>query len=803
MSDTPQLTLHATMGKNEEITAEKHSEITLFNHLPIAVYTCDNLGYITSFNKAAEVLWGRKPEIGKDLWCGSWKIFYTNGEPMDLDTCPMAITLREGRAIEGKEILIERPDYTRLKVRPYPVPIFDEDGLLTGAINTLVDITNLTDGEEKRAMLASIVNSSNDTIISKTLDGIITSWNLAAEKMFGYTAKEAIGKHISLIIPPAQLKEEEVIINNIRQGNKIDHFQTIRIAKDGREVPISLSVSPIMSSNGKVIGASKIVHDITESLQAAEKQAILAAIVDTSDDTILSKTLQGIITSWNKAAEKMFGYTESEALGKHISLIIPSDRLDEEKHIISEISKGRTVDHFQTIRIAKDGRKIPISVSVSPIINSSGNVIGASKIARDISDQQAAHEAARRYTDRLEVINAITETISEELDLNKILQKVTDKTTQLTGAQFGAFFYNNIDANGESFMLYTLSGAPKEAFERFGMPRNTEVFKMTFNGEGVVRVADITKDDRYGRSAPHYGMPPGHLPVVSYLAVPVASRSGAVIGGLFFGHPEPDKFTEEHEDIVASIAGQAAIGIDNAILYEEVKSLNDKKDEFIGLASHELKTPLTSISGYLQIISRLNTDDNTQKFVDKTVNQVKKLSSLVSDLLDVSKIEAGKLQLTKEEFDIKAVVNNIIELMQFSNGNYQLSLETDIDSLIMNGDPDRIEQVLINLLNNAIKYSPGNNKVELSLSRTDNEVKIGVKDFGIGITPDKLTKVFTRFYRVEGTNHTISGLGIGLYLSHEIITRHNGKLWVESELGKGSTFWVTLPLFDNTPLPEN
>jgi signal transduction histidine kinase len=297
-------------------------------------------------------------------------------------------------------------------------------------------------------------------------------------------------------------------------------------------------------------------------------------------------------------------------------------------------------------------------------------------------------------------------------------------------------------------------------------------------------------------------MPAGHLPVVSYMAVPVLSRSGSVIGGLLFGHPEPGKFTKEHEDIIISIASQAAIGIDNAVLYEEVKTLNEKKDEFIGLASHELKTPLTSISGYLQIINRLKTDDNTQKFVDKTIHQVKKLTSLVSDLLDVSKIEAGKLQLIREKFDIRAVVDDAVELMHYSNENYQLSLQTDIESLIMNGDPNRIEQVLINLLNNAIKYSPGNDKIEILLSHTESEVKIGIKDFGMGIASDKLTHIFSRFYRVEGTNHTISGLGIGLYLSHEIITRHNGNLWVESELGKGSTFWLTLPLLGHTQLPE-
>lgn len=645
---------------------------TIFNNLPVAVYTCDISGHITSYNKAAEILWGRKPEIGKDLWCGSWKIYHPDGSPMSLDTCPMARTLKEGIAVEDEEILVERPDHTKIKVRPYPVPVFDDKGRLTGAINTLIDITRITDGQEK--------------------------------------------------------------------------------------------------------------------------QARLAAIVDTSDDTIVSKTLQGIITSWNKSAERMFGYTEAEAIGKHISLIIPPDRLKEEEHIINEISKGNAVDHFQTLRRKKDGRLIPISLSVSPIKDINGNVIGASKIARDISEQYAAQKATQRYTERLEIINLMVESVSEELDLEKILQKVTDSTTQLTGAQFGAFFYNTINENGESYMLYTLSGAPRSSFEKLGMPRNTAIFHPTFAGQGVVRVDDITKDERYGKNDPHYGMPAGHLPVVSYMAVPVYSRSGNVLGGLFFGHPEPGKFTKEHENIVVSIAAQAAIGIDNAKLYEEVKALNDKKDEFIGLASHELKTPLTSISGYLQIISRLKSDAESQKFIDKTIHQVKKLTSLVSDLLDVSKIEAGKLQLGIEQFDIKPIIEGAIELIKHSNNNYNISFQTSVDSLIISGDPHRIEQVLINLLTNAIKYSPGEDMVEVFLNTKGNKAIIGVKDYGVGIAADKLKQVFSRFYRVEGVNPNISGLGIGLYLSHEIVNRHKGKIWVESDLGKGSTFWVTLPL---------
>lgn len=663
-------------GASSNVNSDEHAVSLLtadaYELLPVAVYTCDRSGYIISFNQAAVKLWGCVPEIGKDLWCNSCKIYDLKGEPIPFENSAMAITLKEGIAINAEEIIIERPDGSKARVRPYTVPAFNKQGVLIGAVNTLINVSEITNSDEKQAMLAAIVNTSDDTILSKTLGGIITSWNKAAERMFGYTQEEAIGKHISLLIPPSRLKEEEYIIGEVAQGNKVEHFETIRLTKEGKEIAISLSVSPVKDSSGKIIGASKI--------------------------------------------------------------------------------------------------------------------------ARDITGQKEAVETYKRYTERLVIINHIVKLVSEELDLNKILQKVTDATTQLTGAQFGAFFYNKVDISGESFMLYTLSGAPKEAFEKFGMPRNTAVFHTTFSGQGVVRVDDITKDARYGLSSPHFGMPKGHLPVVSYLAVPVISRSGEVIGGLFFGHPEPAMFTKEHEELVVPIAAQAAIGLDNAKLYEEIKALNEKKDEFIGLASHELKTPLTSITGYLQILDRLKSDDNSGKFVTKTIQQVKKLTALVSDLLDVSKIEAGKLQLLREKFNIRTTLEDAIELIQHSHNTHEITLHSSIDALEVHGDTHRIEQVIINLLTNAIKYSYLANKVEVFLTQTDDEVKIGVKDYGIGIAPEKLSQVFSRFYRVEELNPHISGLGIGLYISHEIISRHNGKLWVESVLDKGSIFWFTLPL---------
>ena len=219
--------------------------------------------------------------------------------------------------------------------------------------------------EQTNAILAAIVGSSDDTIISKNLDGIILSWNPASERMFGYSEEEALGKHISIIIPPDRIEEEDYIINEVKQGRKVDHFETIRKARDGRRVPISLSVSPIIDANGRVIGASKIARDISERKRANEKQAVLAAIVETSDDAIVSKTIQGVITSWNKAAEKMFGYNEVEAVGKHITLIIPPERLDEESYIIGEIIKGNKIDiHFSTVQQANNFGRKTITINI-------------------------------------------------------------------------------------------------------------------------------------------------------------------------------------------------------------------------------------------------------------------------------------------------------------------------------------------------------------------------------------------------------------------------------------------------------
>ena len=244
--------------------------------------------------------------------------------------------------------------------------------------------------------LARVVDSSDDAIVSKDLNGTITSWNRAAERIFGYSAAEAIGRSIRMIIPADRQAEEDMVLTRIRAGETITHFDTIRQRKDGTLIPISLTVSPIHDDAGQVIGASKIARDISERMDAAIAAQRLIAIVESSDDAIVSKDVNGIITSWNRAAERMFGYTPGEAIGQSIRMIIPADRQNEEDAVLTRVRAGEGVPHFETIRQRKDGTLIPISLTVSPIRDAAGRVIGASKVARDISDRTLAAAASRR-----------------------------------------------------------------------------------------------------------------------------------------------------------------------------------------------------------------------------------------------------------------------------------------------------------------------------------------------------------------------------------------------------------------------
>ena len=267
--------------------------------------------------------------------------------------------------------------------------------------------------EDRAAWVAAIVDSSDDAIVSKTLDGLITSWNRAAERIFGWTAAEAVGRSITIVIPPDRLAEEEDILARIKQGEKIEHFETTRMRKDGTRFEISLTVSPIKNAKGEVIGASKIARDISARLHGDEAIARLAAIVNSADDAIVSKTLDGVITSWNRAAQAMFGWTAAEAVGQRITLIIPRERWPEQDEVLARVCKGESIDHFDTVRVRKSGERIDVSLPVSPVKDARGRIIGASKIARDVSDRKRAE------AERTKLLQTVQQAREEAEELNR------------------------------------------------------------------------------------------------------------------------------------------------------------------------------------------------------------------------------------------------------------------------------------------------------------------------------------------------------------------------------------------------
>jgi signal transduction histidine kinase len=407
----------------------------------------------------------------------------------------------------------------------------------------------------------------------------------------------------------------------------------------------------------------------------------------------------------------------------------------------------------------------------------------------------------------LETINKVGQMLSAELDLQQLVQALTDAGTEITDAQFGSFFYNMRDERGSFYKLYTLSGALRSHFAHFPMPRVTDLFDPTFSGEGVIRLADVKQDSRYGKNSPYYGLPEGHLPVTSYLAVPVVSRSGEVIGGLFFGHSEPGVFTERHERIVTGLAGQAAIAMDNARLYEaarkarqEAETANRLKDEFLATVSHELRTPLNAIFGWSRLLRTGRLDKtNASHAVEIIVRNAKAQEQIIEDILDVSRIITGKIRLHVSPIEIAPAVEAAIDSLRPTADARGVDLLTmlDTESNQVLGDTSRLQQIVWNLLSNAIKFSPEGGRVQIVLQRMDiNHIEIVVSDTGQGISKEFLPYVFERFRQADSsTTRKYGGLGLGLAIVRHLVELHGGSVSAESPgEGLGATFTVKLPL---------
>lgn len=474
--------------------------------------------------------------------------------------------------------------------------------------------TSRTPFKQSERWLRALFAQSYSAIVFTSGDGTIFFASPSLQRVIGYTAEEYVGRNGAHLTYPDDPEEGVALFRRLREqpGITLSPQLTRFRHKDGSWRWIEYIATNLLSDPA-IEAIVFNFRDITESKLAEETQYRLAAIVTSSDDAIVSKTLDGIITSWNVAAEHLFGYPAAEAVGKHITLIIPPELYYEEEAIIRQLRNGQRIDHFETVRLRKDGSIVPVSLSISPVKDKEGKIIGAAKIARDIT-------------------------------------------------------------------------------ERLLMER--------------------------------------------------------------------------------------------------------RKDEFIGMASHELKTPVTSLKGFTTILQRhlsRQGDDQGLAYLAKMDRQITKLTNLISELLDISRMQSGKLVYQDEVFDLCTLVEEVVEILQQTTQNHHLYLESP-GPVQVEGDRERLGQVFINLITNAIKYSPQGDKIMIQVGKDQTHAVVSVQDFGIGIAKEHHQHIFERFYQVLGVDEqTYPGLGIGLFISHEIISRHHGRIWVESSEGMGSTFYISLP----------
>jgi PAS domain S-box-containing protein len=683
--------------------------------------------------------------------------------------------IRQGEIIAGLESQWIRKDGRGLDISLTLSPVRDEDRRIVAVLCLAADITlrNVARSAERdQLFLAAIVSSADDGIISKNLNGIVTSWNPGAEKIFGYTAEEMIGKPIALLIPLDHHDEEPQILEQIRRGNRIEHYETQRIRKDGRVIDVSLTVSPIKDKIGRLIGASKIVRDITERkhFEAAERdQLFLSSIVSSADDAIISKDLQGIITSWNAGAERIFGYTADEMVGQPVLKLIPEDHADEEPQILARIRRGERIEHYESERRRKDGRIINVSLTISPIRDRLGRVIGASKIARDITERQRwqSAEMAQSFLGAL-VASAEDAIISK--DLNGIV------TSWNTAA--------------EAIFGYT-------AAEMIGKPI-TILIPVEHSDEEPRILERIRRGDRIEHYETRRVRKDGRFIDVSLTVSPIKDSLGRIVGASKIARDiTASKISQTRERDLLRQAQEARRQAEEARRVAEEAST--AKDEFLATISHELRTPITAILGWTRMLVLGQLSPERQEKAFETIDRnARSQAQLIEDLLDVSRIISGKLRVDFKAVDLSSVIAAAVEALRPAAEAKRIRIDSIYrsGSCRIVGDAERLQQVVWNLLSNAVKFTPRHGVVQVEMLRVESQVEIRVIDNGVGISPDFLPRVFDRFSQADSSiTRSRGGLGMGLAIVKSLVELHGGVVSVSSPgEGKGSMFVVKLPI---------
>ena len=626
---------------------------------------------------------------------------------------------------------------------------------------------------------------------------------------------------------------------------------------------------PVRDSGGGIArwyGTCTDIHDLKaadEARRASEERLRVALSAGSLGDWSWDSASD--IVTMSEQAAALFGIAPGPVMtwGQMQAMLEPEDAA-RASAAVEEAMASRT-DYSVEYRVRRpDGALVWVHAVGRPIFDDSGKPAGMVGAVQDVTARRETEEALREQSRILETLNRTGAAVAAELDLQRLVQLVTDAGVELTGAQFGAFFYNVFTDTGEALMLYSLSGADRSQFEQFGMPRATAVFHPTFVGEGIIRSDDIKKDPRYGQSDPHFGMPKGHLPVTSYLAVPVISRSGEVIGGLFFGHSEGGRFSEAHERLISGIAAQAAIGIDNARLYQsaqkeladrmraerDLRLLNDTLEQRVadevtrrseaeealrqaqkmetlgqltGGVAHDFNNLLQIVTGNLDILQRSLPEEagRLRRAAENAMRGAERATVLTQRLLAFSR----RQPLAPRPINLNKLVGGMSELLHRTLGE-TIEVETVLASGLwrVEADPNQLENAMLNLAVNARDAMPDGGKLTIETANThldrgytaqNSEVLPGqyvvicVSDTGAGMDPATVQRVFEPFFT---TKEVGKGTGLGLSMVYGFVKQSGGHVKIYSEPGEGTTVKIYLPRLhgdhveeeaeDEAPVPE-
>ncbi|HEX2225455.1 MAG TPA: PAS domain S-box protein [Thermoanaerobaculia bacterium] len=604
--------------------------------------------------------------------------------------------------------------------------------------------------EELRITLASI----GDAVISTDAEGRVRYLNAVAETLTGWTQVEAAGRPLpevfNIINEYTRQPAENPALNALREGVVVGLANhTLLISRDGTERPIDDSAAPMLDASGTPMGAVLVFRDVTDRRRAEEAQARLAAIVESSQDAIVSKTLQGVIQTWNTGAERIFGYKAEEVVGRSITVIIPPERLDEEEVILGQISRGEAVSHYETIRVAKDGRRLHISLTVSPVRDGEGRIIGASKIARDVTQRNEAEQALRASELRFRTLAAHAPVGIFMTDRKGDILFVNECWCEIVGLSAE-------EARGQGWIRAIHPDDRERTVRDWSAAIETG---QAFAGEQ------------------RFLTPEGKVTWVQSSAVLLHSAPGKASG--YIG-----TFT----DITAR---REAV--------EALKEADRRKDEFLALLAHELRNPLAPLRNGLEVMKLASSNPGvltrTRDMMDR---QLSHMVRLIDDLLDIARISRNKIELRRSRVLLSDAISSAMEIARplFEAKGHAVRVSLPPEPVVLDADLTRLAQVFGNLLNNSAKYTAPGGSVWLTATHAGDEVAVAIKDTGIGIPAADLPKIFNMFSQVDRSiERSTGGLGIGLALVRGLVEMHGGSVEAASPgPGKGSTFTVRLPV---------